>query len=203
MYRRMAAGYDRLERLAEGVRRESVERMQLKDGDVVLDVGCGTGLSLPLIEARIGTQGTVVGIDLSAEMLAKAKERVEDAGWQNVTLIESSTDDAEIPVRADAALFHFTHDIMRSRPAVENVARHMKTRGRIVSAGGKWAPWWALPANLVMWRISSRYVTTFEGFDRPWSHLKPYLPDLRVKSVLFGCGYIAWGTVGGGSQEAI
>jgi hypothetical protein len=44
-----------------------------------------------------------------------------------------------------------------------------------------------------MWRISRRYITTFEGFDRPWSHLERYVPNLRVKPVLFGAGYIAWG----------
>ena len=198
-YRRLASRYDRLVRLAEGVRRESVERLQLKAGDVVLDIGCGTGLSFPLFEERIGREGTIVGIELSAEMLGKARERIDNAGWQNVTLVESAVENAEIPVEADAALFHFTHDIMRSPPAVENVVRHLKMGGRIVSAGGKWAPWWALPVNLVMWRASSRYVTTFEGFGRPWSHLGPYVPDLRVKSVLFGAGYIAWGTVGGAS----
>ena len=70
---------------------------------------------------------------------------------------------------------------------------HAKPGARVVSAGSKRAPWWNVPVNVVMWRISRRYITTFEGFARPWSHLKRYLPDLRVKPVLFGAGYIAWG----------
>jgi hypothetical protein len=38
------------------------------------------------------------------------------------------------------------------------------------------------------------YVTTFEGFDRPWSHLVLSVPDLHVEDVYFGGGYVAWGT---------
>jgi hypothetical protein len=119
---------------------------------------------------------------------------VAKAGWQNVTLIEAPVEEAAIPVLADAVFFHFTHDVMRNTAALENVFRHAKPGARIVSAGSKRAPWWNVPVNVVMWRISRLYVTTFEGFARPWSHLKQYVPDLRIKPVLFGAGYIAWGT---------
>ena len=46
-----------------------------------------------------------------------------------------------------------------------------------------------------MRRVARQYVTTFEGYDKPWSLLAPYVPDLQVKSALFGAAYIAWGTV--------
>jgi len=195
MYRRNARGYDSLGRirLADSVRRQAVEMLALKSGDVVIDVACGTGLSFAPIEQRIGSQGRLIGIDLSAEMLAKAREKVAEADWQNVTLIEAAVDEAAIPVDADAVFFHFAHDVMRTRAALENAFRHAKPGAMVVSAGGKRAPWWAGPVNLVMWRISRRYITTFEGFDRPWSHLESYVPDLRVRPVLFGAGYIAWG----------
>lgn len=195
MYRRHAGTYDRLGRirLAESVRRQAVDLLALKPGDVVLDVACGTGLSFPLIEERIRPEGRLIGVDLSADMLAKARERVAEAAWQNVTLIEAPVDEAAIPVQVDAVFFHFTHDVMRSRAALENVFRQAKPGARVVSAGGKWAPWWRAPVNLVMWRISRRYITTFEGFGRPWSHLERFVPNLRIKPVLFGAGFIAWG----------
>ena len=119
MYRRHAADYDRGLALAERLglwprtRRRAIARLGLEPDDVVLDVGCGTGLSFPLIQARIGLRGQLVGIDLSPEMLAQARERVEVRGWPNVTLIESAADEVDIPVRADAVLFHFTNDILR------------------------------------------------------------------------------------------
>src|SRR3990172_12612029 len=88
-YKRLAGGYDSLGRirLAESVRRQAVRLLALKQGDVVLDVACGTGLSFPHIQERIGPQGQLIGVDLSAEMLAKAREKVTQAGWRNVTLI--------------------------------------------------------------------------------------------------------------------
>src|SRR5947208_755373 len=48
---------------------------------------------------------------------------------------------------------------------------------------------------VVMFLISRRYITTYEGFRRPWSHLKRFVPNLKVEPRLFGAAYIAWGTV--------
>ncbi|MBI1885556.1 MAG: methyltransferase domain-containing protein [Chloroflexi bacterium] len=198
-YRRHAATYDRAVARAEPLRHEAIARLQLQPGDIVLDLGCGTGLSFPLIEQAIGPEGRLIGIELSPDMLANAQERVERAGWQNATLIQAAAHDAEVPVEADTALFHFIHDIMRSPPALENVFRHVKPGGRVVAAGGKWAPWWALPLNLGFWYVARRYITTFEGYARPWSHLDRFVPDLRVESRPLGGvpggAYIAWGRV--------
>jgi len=197
-YRRHAQVYDRTvgrARLAGRIRRETVERLELKSGDTVLDLGCGTGLSFPLFERRIGSDGRIIGIDLSPDMLAKARERVAREGWDNVTLIESAIEDAEIPGQADAALLHFVHDTMRTPDAIGNVIRHLKSGARVAAAGAKWAPWWRLPVNLAVWRISRPYITTFEGFDRPWSHLERYVPDLQVRETAFGAVYIAWGRI--------
>ena len=193
-YWHIAGRYDRSLGAVDGIRRQAVRRLGLRSGDIVLDIACGTGLSFPLLEEEVGPDGRIVGIDLSPEMLGKARVRVESAGWNNVTLIESAIEAAEIPVQADAVIFYFTHDVMRSPEAIENVFRHVKPGGRVVSAGGKRAPLWALPVNVVMFWISRRYITTYEGFRRPWSHLERFVPDLKVEPRLFGAAYIAWGT---------
>jgi len=197
-YRQLAATYDRRVTRGEAVRRLAVERLELQEGGVVLDVGCGTGLSFPLIEERIGAEGRIIGVDPSPEMLAKARERVERHGWRNVTLLEASAEEAQLPDAADAVFFHFVHDITRSPAAIENVFRQAKPGARVAAAGGKWAPWWALPSNAYMWYLAHRYVTTFEGFRRPWSHIERYVPDLKVRSMLFGVVYVAWGRLPGG-----
>lgn len=67
-------------------RSRAIELMDLKPGDRVLDIGCGTGLNLPRLRDKVGPQGHVVGIDASASMLAQARKRARN--WENVTLLE-------------------------------------------------------------------------------------------------------------------
>jgi demethylmenaquinone methyltransferase/2-methoxy-6-polyprenyl-1,4-benzoquinol methylase len=176
--------------------RRAVERLELTRGQTVLDLGCGTGLAFPYIEERIGRQGRLIGIELSPEMLAEARRRVCKHGWENVELIEAAVEEAVLPGPSDAALFVLTHDLMRSRAALRKVIDALGSDGRIVAAGSKWAPRWLAPLNLYVWLKARRYVTTFEGFDHPWSLLADLIPDLRVETALAGAVYIASGTVG-------
>ncbi|WP_322411085.1 class I SAM-dependent methyltransferase [Microbacterium invictum] len=70
--------------------------MGLQAGDVVLDLGCGTGLNFPLLRAAVGDSGRIVGVDRSADMLAVARERVAREGWTNVTLIEADASELDV-----------------------------------------------------------------------------------------------------------
>ncbi len=166
-----------------------------------MDVGCGTGLSLALILEPIGPEGRVFGIDQSPEMLARAREKIEQHGWRNVELIESPVEDAAIPVQADAALFALSHDIIRNQKALDNVVQHLKPGGRVAVVGVKWAPWWALPVNLRLWYTCRGGMTTYEGLGRPWSRLERLVPSLKVVDRVFvgwhGEYYLASGTVRG------
>ena len=195
-YRSQAATYDIATAAGRPYRHETVVRLRPRAGEVVLDVGCGTGLNFAEIEQGIGAEGRLVGIDCSPEMLARARERSAGCGWDNVTLIEAPAEAVEAPLQADAALLCGTHDILRSPAALGNILRQLKPGARIVAGGPKWAPPWqpGAPAlNILTWQLNRSYVTTFEGFDRPWSHLARVVPDLTVEEVFFGGGYIAAG----------
>ena len=67
--------------LRRAYRRQAVESLAPTPGEVVLDAGCGTGLNFERLEDGVGSQGRLVGIDQSPEMLAQARERVERHGW--------------------------------------------------------------------------------------------------------------------------
>ena len=54
-------------------RREAVAQLRLEPGNTVLDIACGTGLNFPFIEAGIGPEGLLIGLDYSTGMLAKAQ----------------------------------------------------------------------------------------------------------------------------------
>jgi len=196
-YRSRARIYDLELALFEPVRQRAIGRLRLKNGDRVLDVGCGTGLSFSALEGLVGPEGSIVGIEQSPEMIERARARAADNGWQNVALIAASVEEAAIPLAADAAMFHFTHDIMRTRNALANVCRHLKPGGRIVAAGLKWAPMRTMPLNILVWNAAMRSTSTLEGLARPWSHLEPLVSELVLEQMLGGTVYIASGVVAG------
>ncbi|MDQ5847869.1 MAG: methyltransferase domain-containing protein [Pseudomonadota bacterium] len=97
-YRRYAGFYDTLfGPVLQPGRKAVLDALRLRPGDRVLEVGVGTGLSLPLYPADV----KVTGIDVSREMLDKARSRVAKRKLANVeALIEM---DAEAMSFADAS----------------------------------------------------------------------------------------------------
>ena len=86
-YTRYAEPYDRVATdapLVARLRERIVDALDPNRGDVVVEMGCGTGANLPLLRERVGPEGAVVGLDVSAGVIARARERVADAGWRNV-----------------------------------------------------------------------------------------------------------------------
>ncbi len=199
-YRRHAPGYDASAVRTMPVRRRAVGLLRLQPGERVLDVACGTGLSFaPLLEA-VGPSGRVVGVEVSPDMIGLARRRCERHGWRNVELVEAAVEAASLPARFfDAALFHYTHDVLQSPAALANVLAAMKPGARIAIAGIKLPPLWLLPAW--PWRLlkARPYVTTFRGLGRPWRRLAPYLDGLTVEPVMLGTNYLAHGALGVGS----
>lgn len=192
-YRQHARDYDASAQRTMALRWRVISRLVLRPGDVVLDAGCGTGLSFPLLLEASGESGVVIGVESSPEMLALARERATAAGWTNVVLIENRMENAALPRMADAVLFNYTHDVLRSPEALANIFRQLKPGARIAAAGIKHPPRWLDPLRLYRRFKSRSCYTSTEGLDRPWDLLARFVPDLRTESTLLGSGYIAWG----------
>lgn len=75
----------------------AIEAAGLARGDKVLVFCCGTGREFAAILERIGAEGSIVGVDFSAAMLARAQYSIEREGWTNVTLVEADVTDFEPP----------------------------------------------------------------------------------------------------------
>ena len=177
------------------LRQRTIAKLNLQPGDRVLDVACGTGLSFPLLREAVGDQGEVIGVDVSPDMMRLARQRTSDAHWKNVTLVESPIESADIPGPLDAILFNFTHDVMRSPASLEQIFAVAKPGARVAIAGMKYLPWWLSFGNFIVRAKARPYMTTFEGLEMPWNHVLPRMSDFQQHSVLFGIGYIGWGTV--------
>lgn len=129
-----------------------MRRLALRPGDRALDLGCGTGLSLPLLREAVGGSGRLYGAELSPDMLAVARAKVQSAGWRNVDVIEANAETFEIDEPVDGILCFYTHDIMLSPTALPRAIRHQKRGGRVTAAGGQlmrgWVGWLVNPVTI-------------------------------------------------------
>ena len=100
---------------AGAYRLAAVRALGLVPGQTVLDVGCGTGLNLPLLARAVGASGCVIGIDVSDGALARARSRTR--GLSQVTLVRGDAAQVALP-DADAALAAFSLSMMPNPEAV-------------------------------------------------------------------------------------
>jgi len=195
LYRQRAAFYDAELAPFEPLRREAVALLGLQPGQQVLDLGCGTGLSLPLLAEQVGPQGRVWGLEPCPEMARRAQERCTEAGWSQVQICQADALHADWPgdLQADAALFQFAHDLLQQPEALSAVMDHLRPGATVVSCGLEWAPAWAWAANAWVFSAALYSMTTMDRLHQPWQHLARWLPDLQVHSTWMGCIYFAIG----------
>lgn len=178
----------------EFIRRIAVDHLQLRPGDCVLDLGCGTGMSLPLLREAVGPGGRVVGVDQSSEMLALARLRLQRAGWGNVVLQCAAAEVALLPRQVDAVLLHFTHDILQSPVALDHLLRHLRPGARIAATGLKWTAPGLAPWNALVGLHMAQSVTHYEGLQAPWMPLQDRGLQLEVDTLVMGTIFVAHGT---------
>src|SRR5215813_1917143 len=65
-----------------------LKRADLRPGETVLDLGTGTGAVAILAATQVGTTGCIKAVDISPEMLTKARERIQNLHLTNIDLAE-------------------------------------------------------------------------------------------------------------------
>ena len=195
LYAALAPAYDEETRFIAGIRKQAIDALDLRAGEIVLDAGCGTGWCLPLLAERVGHSGKVIGFEPSPDMLALAESRVSRCGLGNTRLLRASGDSLTLDAPPDAILFSYTHDLIRSRSALQHIFKQARPGTRVVAAGTKLFPKWFFIGNGYLRATHRATITNFEGFDRPWTVLAEFCKQHIVKVTVPGSRYIFRGTL--------
>ncbi len=108
----------------------------IREGEAVLDLGCGAGVDAIIAARLTGPSGAVTGIDLVPEMLAKAKEHASLAGVDNLLFRESSAEQLPFPDSTfDVVISNGVFNLVVDKvTALGEVFRVLKPGGRFMLA---------------------------------------------------------------------
>jgi SAM-dependent methyltransferase len=102
-------------------------------GEAVLDIGCGSGFDVYCASKAVGPQGKVVGIDLTSEMVDKAKTNLSDTEVSNVEIYGANSE--ELPFEADMFDVVISNGVINLSPEKEKtfseIFRVLKPGGRL------------------------------------------------------------------------
>lgn len=108
-----------------------IEHLELQPGMAVLDVGCGPGrLAVPAAKG-VGSDGTVVAMDIQLGMLTRAQEKARDANVTNIRFVEAGVGDDKMGVEQfdRALLVTVLGEIPDRQVAMQEIYRSLKPGG--------------------------------------------------------------------------
>jgi arsenite methyltransferase len=104
----------------------------VKPGDVVLDLGSGAGLDVLLASKKVGPKGKVIGLDMTPEMIEKARENASKAGAENVEFRYGEMED--MPVEDGCVDWIISNCVINLSPDKKKV---FQEAFRVLKPGGK------------------------------------------------------------------
>ena len=125
---------ERPEREREEMPSHLVELLKLKEGDVVADIGIGTGYIARRISPKIGETGIVYGVEIQQEMLDILAEKMAEEGITNIKGILGTITDPKLPPNSVdlAIMVDVYHEFSHPYEMMQNICRGLKTGGRVV-----------------------------------------------------------------------
>lgn len=105
---------------------------KIKEGDVVLDLGSGAGIDAILAAKRVGEKGKVIGVDMTEEMVEKAKENAKKQDIKNVEFLLGEIEN--LPIKDNSVDTIITNCVINLTP---DKAKTFKEAYRVLKPGGK------------------------------------------------------------------
>ena len=176
-------------------KRKAFEDSSLMRGDRILVFCCGTGLDFPHILEKIGKEGSIIGVDISAEMLKIARRNITKRKWGNIELIEADACKFEdkLDVKADVGVCTLGLSIIPDyKSAYYNLLSNVKKQGEIIIGDMQLATGRFARLNPLTVFVSKGFGGSFEGHQNSlelYSLIKKELSNVKKKEFFFKSYY--------------
>ncbi|MPZ38035.1 MAG: methyltransferase domain-containing protein [Rhizobiales bacterium] len=176
-------------------REKAAERLQLRPGDRVLEIGCGTGRNLPPLRAAVGPTGSIYGVDISAGMLGKARALCAQNRWSNVNLLQQDAAEFTPSDPLDGVMFGLSYNTIPHHLAVLHHAwTLLRPGGRLVVMDAKLPP--GLGGRMVLpfslWLMKRTMLGN--PLVKPWEDVLRLAGSIEMEQYMFGSWYICAAT---------
>lgn len=177
-------------------RRRSIAALELEPGDHVLELGCGPGNSFQALREAVGPDGRVIGVDYSRGMVEQAADRVAEADWQNVDVIQGDATRPGVTRGAFDAVYAAMSLSAMGDPAaaVETAAACLGPDGRLAVLDAR--PFQQIPLSLMnpVLRPAFRWLTDWQPeVDIP-AAIDSAFEEVAIDSHHLGSVYIGSGS---------
>lgn len=124
---------ERPEREKEERPDQLLEALALRPGDVVADIGCGTGYHARRFAEAVGPAGRVFGVEIQPEMLALFEREMQRRGVPNTIGVLGTPEDPRLPEPVDVAvLIDVYHECSHPAEMIAAICRRLKPGGRLI-----------------------------------------------------------------------
>ncbi|HVN91021.1 MAG TPA: class I SAM-dependent methyltransferase [Candidatus Binataceae bacterium] len=186
--KRWVAYQEAMDRIWRPISEIALECAGVKAGEHIVDIGCGCGATALELARRVGPSGSVLGIDVSAPMLDRARQRAQESALSNLALVE-----------ADASTYPFdgTADLIFSRfgvmffadpvAAFSNLRRALRPGGRVTFVCFRQREqnaWWRVPMTAT-WTVVAPESPTPATEPGPFS----LADEARIRAILVNSGF--------------
>jgi ubiquinone/menaquinone biosynthesis C-methylase UbiE len=181
-----ATWLDRPEREAEEAPGKAIAALEIRAGQVVADVGAGSGYYSVRLARAVGENGRVYATDIQPEMLALLKNKVAAERLSNVEPVLGTETDPKLPAASvDLVLMvDVYHELARPQEMLRALKRVLRTHGRLVLIEfRKESAWVPIREEHKMSEREARLELEAEGyrFERnidvlPWQHVLVFRP---------------------------